>query len=140
MNIKKKFEHNFPNNTILFDGVCNFCNFWVDFVIRFDHKKKFKFCFLQEIKSKEFIKNNDLENIDTIVLLANNRIYTKSDAALKVMASMNKFFIFIYIFFLIPKFIRNFVYDYIGKNRYKIFGKSNFCRVPDKKDLDRFIL
>ena len=136
---EKKKSHDFPNNTILFDGVCNFCNFWVDFVIKFDEKKRFKFCFLQEEKSKKFISNNELKNVDTIVLLINNKIYTKSDAALKVMASMNKYFMFVYIFFLIPRLIRDFVYDFIGKNRYKIFGKSEFCRVPDKEDLDRFI-
>ena len=140
MKYKNKFKDQFPENTILFDGVCNFCNLWVNFVIKFDKNKKFKFAFLQNEKSKQFINYSGLNNVDTIILFKKNFIYTKSDAALEVMSTMHYIFFFTKIFFIIPRFIRNFVYDFIGRNRYKFFGKKNECRIPSKDEMERFII
>ena len=140
MKYHKNVETVFPENTILFDGVCNFCNGWVNFVLKFDKKKKYKFSFLQEEKGLKFINEFNIGHIDTIILIKKNLILTKSDAALEVMSSMNPIFFFMRIFLLVPRFIRDYVYDLVGKNRYKIFGKTEKCRVPNKVELDRFIL
>ena len=107
---------------ILFDGVCNLCNSSIQYVIKHDKKNVFMFAALQNDVGKELIEayNIDTEKTDSILLYTTeNGIEYKSTAALKVASQLGFPQNLMTVFFLIPPFIRNWVYDYIAKNRYK---------------------
>ncbi len=141
-NIKKINIIKNLNNVILFDGVCNLCNNWVSFIINFDKKKKFKFCFLQSTLGKKILKDigKNTEYYDSIYLIKKGKVYSKYFASTYVMAnSLKPFYILFFLNFIIPKIILNFFYDIVGKNRYKIFGRKKKCIAPNKQIKDRFL-
>ena len=121
---------------ILFDGVCNFCNFWVNFVIKRDKKDLFRFTALQSVKAKELTSrfNIDITNLDTFVLIKGEKFFTKSTAALMVCKELNSLVKILFPLIILPKFLRDFIYDLIAKNRYKLFGKRDTCRVPTEEE------
>lgn len=135
------------NNTIanqdvlLFDGVCNLCNNTVNFIIDHDPKGKFKFAALQsefgETKLKEL--NLDKEDFDSIVLLSEGKAYSKSTAALKVSRHLTGLWPALYAFIVIPAFLRNLIYDLVARNRYRIWGRRDQCRIPTPELKQRFI-
>ncbi len=129
------------NTVIFFDGVCNLCNSSVQFVIEHDQKNQFKFTALQGDYAKEILPkfNADLEKLDTILLLENGRLYTKSSAALRVARKLNGVIPLLYTFIIVPKFMRDWVYDWIAKNRYKWWGKQESCWVPTPELKNKFI-
>jgi predicted DCC family thiol-disulfide oxidoreductase YuxK len=117
---------------ILFDGVCNLCNASVQYVIKHDKKRLFRFASLQSLFGESILKQYGLPaNIfDSFILLIDKKIYTRSTAALLVAKKLNGFIKLSYGFIIVPKFIRDFVYDLIAKNRYKWFGKKDACWIP----------
>lgn len=126
---------NFPENKqlILFDGVCNLCNSSVQFIIRNDKKNTFLFTPLQSIAGKEIIKtyNVDTSKTDSILLYSKkNGLSIKSTAALNIAKHLKAPINFLIIFFVVPKFVRDWVYDLIARNRYSWFGKQNECMIP----------
>ena len=129
------------NNIIFFDGMCNMCNSFVNLIIVIDKKKKFLFSPISGKKGQEIVKLYELNNkkIDSIILLSNNEIKVKSDAAIQIITSLNIFFKVFFIFKIIPKIFLDFIYDFIAKNRYRYFGKRNSCSIPKKEHLSRFI-
>lgn len=138
----KNIEDIFKNNPIiLFDGVCNLCDNSVQFVIKKDTKNVFKFAALQsDIIQKYLIKvKPELLNIDSILLLTNKKIYTKSSAALTIAKHLGGFYPLLYIFYFIPKPIRDIVYDYIAKNRYMWYGKKDNCMIPSPAFKNKFL-
>lgn len=127
------------NSVILFDGVCNFCNGAVNFIIKRDPKSLYKFAPLQSDIALKWLPDK-LEGIpDTLVLVENNTLYYKSTAALRISKKLSGFWPVFYIFILIPAFIRDPVYEFIAKNRYKWFGKKEVCMVPDPSIRNRFL-
>ncbi|NND88775.1 MAG: thiol-disulfide oxidoreductase DCC family protein, partial [Flavobacteriaceae bacterium] len=114
---------------ILFDGVCNLCNSSVLFVIKRDPKNHFRFAALQsEIGKKLLTKHQiDPENTDSIVFIEDERVFVKSTAALRIARHLSGAWPIISVFFLVPKFIRNWIYDLIAKNRYRWYGKKDQC-------------
>lgn len=125
----------FPPNKkiILFDGVCNLCNSSVQFVIKNDKKDIFRFVALQSELGQEILAyiGIDAENIDSIVLYEPGvAYYYKSDAALQIAKNLNGLFILATVFKIFPAGIRNLLYDYIAKNRYKWYGKKESCMIP----------
>jgi len=127
---------------ILFDGVCNFCNFWVNFVIKRDKEDLFRFAALQSEKAKEFIGNFnfDTSKLDTFILVAGNKIFTKSTAALMICKQLNGLIKILYPFIILPKFFRDFIYDLVAENRYKLFGRKESCRVPTEEEKLKFLV
>lgn len=117
---------------IFFDGICNLCNASVQFVIEHDKKNKFMFTALQGDYAKETLPklNVDLQKLNTILLLEEGKLYTKSSAALRVAKRLIGLWPLLYVFIIIPKFIRDWFYDIIAKNRYKWWGKQESCWVP----------
>lgn len=117
---------------ILFDGVCNLCNASVQYVIKHDKKRLFRFASLQSSFGERILRENNLSaNVfNSFILLDNNKIYTRSTAALHVAKKLNGLIKLLYGFIIVPKFIRDFVYDVIAKNRYKWFGKKEACWIP----------
>jgi len=126
---------------ILFDGVCNLCNSSVNFIIKHDKKNKFIFAPLQsniaQIKLKEI--GIDVSKIDSIVLIEENEAFYKSSAALKISKNLSGLYSFFYMFIIFPKFIRDAIYDYVAKNRYKWYGKKETCMVPTEELKSKFI-
>ncbi len=126
---------------VLFDGVCNFCNASINFVIDRDSKGVFKFAALQSDIGQEILKKYGLkqDNFDSIILEKEGVIYQKSDAALEIVRNMDGFWQIFYVFKLIPAFLRNPVYDLIARNRYRMFGRTDACRMPTAELKARFL-
>ncbi|OZM56323.1 thiol-disulfide oxidoreductase [Lottiidibacillus patelloidae] len=125
---------------ILFDGVCNLCNFGVQFVIKRDPKKQFKFASIQsEIGEKLMIKHYGKVELDSFVYIEGKNSYKKSTAALKVCKHLRGAWKLLFILLIIPTPIRDFFYGKIAKNRYKMFGKKDSCMLPSPELKERFL-
>lgn len=126
---------------ILFDGVCNFCNFWVNFVLKRDQKNLFLFAPLQSKAGQELLTKLNLSttDFDTFILINGDSYQTKSDAAISIASNIAGWPKVLVIGHIIPRFLRNFIYDLIAKNRYKIFGKRESCRVPTSEEKEKFL-
>ena len=128
---------------ILFDGVCNLCNSSVLYVIKNDTKNQFLFAPLQSEIGQEIINafNIDVLQTDSILLFdpKAHRIYSKSTAALRIAKQLKFPNMLMSIFFILPTGIRNWVYDYIARNRYKWFGKKEACMIPTPELKARFM-
>ena len=127
--------------TILFDGVCNFCNGAVNFVIKRDKQGVLKFAALQSNAGVQLLQQYNLPTTDmkSIVFIENGIAHTQSTAALKVCKYLGWAWPLCNVFILVPKFVRDGLYSWIAKNRYKWFGKNEFCRVPSQNEMERFI-
>ncbi len=126
---------------VLFDGVCNFCNDSVQFTIKRDPKGYFKFASIQSEEGQALLKQHSLpiDTIDTIVLIENGKAYTFSTAPLRVARKLNGLWSLLYIFILVPPFIRNPIYRWVARNRYKWFGKKDSCMMPSPEIRSRFL-
>lgn len=130
-----------PPAIVLFDGVCNFCNHSIQFIIKRDKKSYFKFGALQSEEGKALLQKHGLspEILDTIVLIENGKAYTYSTAPLRIVRKLNLLWPICFIFILVPSFIRNPIYKWISKNRYKWFGKQESCLMPTPEIRSRFL-
>jgi predicted DCC family thiol-disulfide oxidoreductase YuxK len=126
---------------ILFDGVCNLCNSSVQYVIKHDARKIFRFAALQSDAGQAILKQHNLSSTDfnSFILLQNNTVYTKSTAALLVAKQLDGIVKVLYGFIIVPAFIRNAVYNIIAKNRYRWFGKQTSCMMPTIDLQSRFL-
>lgn len=126
---------------ILFDGVCNFCNAGVNFIIRQDKKKVFRFSALQSTTGQKLLEVFKLpkEGFDSFVLIDNGKAYKKSTAGLRVYNKLAWYWKWTQLAWIVPKFIRDAVYDFIARNRYKWFGKKEECMVPTPDVKSRFL-
>ncbi|RDB06294.1 thiol-disulfide oxidoreductase DCC family protein [Runella aurantiaca] len=129
------------SDVILFDGVCNFCNASINFVIDRDAARRFRFASLQSDFGQRLLAENNrqLTDFDTVLLLREGKLYEKSDAALEI-ARYLKGWSWLYLFRFVPRFIRDFFYDIIAKNRYRLFGKSESCRIPTPEEKKLFVI
>ncbi len=129
------------SNIILFDGICNLCNSYVNKTIKLDKKNKFKFATLQSEVGKKILRECliDPSVTDSIILFENKTAYSKSTAVLKIAKLIGGLYSLAFAFIIIPPFIRNAVYDFIAKNRYKWFGKKETCMVPTEEIKSKFI-
>ena len=127
-------------SVIFFDGLCNLCNGAVQFVIERDQKNVFQFASLQSDFAKVELQNFDvdLSQMSSFILLEKGKLYQKSTAALRVAKKLKGLWPLLYAFIIVPPFIRNGVYNYIAKNRYKWFGKKESCWVPTPELKNRF--
>ncbi|MDH7462413.1 thiol-disulfide oxidoreductase DCC family protein [Chitinophagaceae bacterium 26-R-25] len=116
---------------ILFDGVCNLCNSSVQFVIKRDKQNRFQFASLQSEFGQRILSQHSLSSSDfnSFLLFENDKLFTKSTGALKVLSQLHNWR-WATIFLLVPKFIRDAVYNFIARNRYRWFGKREACWVP----------
>ncbi len=126
---------------ILFDGVCNLCNSAVQFVIKNDIEDRYMFAPLQNKKVQDFLEytNKELLKVDSIFLITSKKIYTKSSAALKIAKTLQGLYPILYVFFIIPKPIRDVIYDFIARNRYKWYGRKDHCMLPTKALKNKFL-
>lgn len=136
---------NLPENKllILFDGVCNLCNNSVQYIIKHDKKNIFVFTALQSETGKEILKECqiDTSKVDSILLFNPKKGMTyKSTAALNIASHLGFPNNLMICFFIIPAFIRNWVYDFIAKNRYKWYGKKEACMIPSIELMNKFLM
>jgi predicted DCC family thiol-disulfide oxidoreductase YuxK len=126
---------------ILFDGVCNLCNSSIDFVLKRDIKDHFRFGALQEKESQELLSKFNVSSnyLDSLVLIEENKLYFRSTAALRIARKLNSLWPILYILILIPASLRDYLYNWIGKNRYRWFGKKATCRIPTKLEKEKFL-
>jgi len=126
---------------ILFDGVCNLCNGAINFIIKHDPKGTFKFASLQGETGKRLLQQHQINpaETDSIVLIDKENVSVKSSAALRIAKYLDKGFPLLFGFMIVPKFIRNAVYDYIAAHRYKWFGKKESCMIPTPELKSRFL-
>ena len=129
------------HSIILFDGVCNLCNGAVNFVIKRDPRNVFKFTPLQEKQGVLLLKKHavDSRKLDSIVLIENGNVYIKSSAALRIAKKLSGLWPLFFVLLIIPSFIRDGVYDFIAKNRYKWFGKKEQCMIPTPGFREKFL-
>ena len=123
---------------ILFDGECNFCDASVQFIIKRDHGA-FHFASLQSKIGQQLVERFQLHGIDSVVLIENDRAYTKSTAALRITKQLYRLWPLCYLLIVVPKSFRDSMYNLIAKNRYKLFGKKDICMLPSEKDRARFL-
>lgn len=127
---------------ILFDGVCNFCNGAVNFTIKRDKKKVIKFAALQSatgaaLAEQYGVSANDLRSF---LFVEDGIIYNRSTAALRVCRYLKGLWPLCYAFIIVPAFIRNGIYDFIAKHRYKWFGERDACMIPTPDVRSRFLM
>ena len=135
---------NFPENKkiILFDGLCNLCDNAVQYVIKHDKKDVFRFVALQSDLGKKILNylNVDTSKMDSIILYEPGIAYFyKSDAALEIVKDLNVFLKWSIIFKIIPSSLRNPIYDYVARNRYKWYGKKDACMIPTPELKAKFL-
>lgn len=134
--------HNGRKKIVFFDGVCNLCNGFVNFVMKYNQSQDIFYCSLQSELAKDILarKSVDLTSLSTIFFLAEDELYSESDAIRKIAQNLDGWpKVLGWAIAIFPKNIRNFFYRKISANRYGIFGKSESCRVPQGWEEDFFI-
>ena len=126
---------------LLFDGVCNLCNGFVQFVIKRDPEGIFRFTALQSKAGQELLTAHQQEksNLSTVILIENGRVYTHSDVALRVATRLGGAWSFFSVFSIIPRSFRDRIYNWIAQNRYRWFGKKEQCMIPTPDIKARFL-
>lgn len=128
------------SSIVLFDGVCNFCNGAVNFIIRKDANKRFKFAPLQSETGEQLRSKYGIgEDVDSIILVENDRAYTHSTAGLRIARGLGGILSAAYVFIIVPAFIRDWAYRLFAKYRYKLFGRQDACMLPTPEVRERFI-
>lgn len=126
---------------ILFDGVCKLCNTWSQFIIKYDKQQRFKLCSVQSAEGQSILTYFEMptDHFDTMLYVEGNQFFDKSDAFLNVINKLGLPWRLLYLLKLLPKGIRNWLYDRIALNRYYLFGKYNSCILPSKENENRFL-
>lgn len=126
---------------VFFDGVCGMCNQFVDFLLRHDHKQLFLFAPLQGEIAKAHLDPSDTEDLKSIVLIQNGKVFRRSAAVVRVLCAMSGLWkVAGYVLWLIPAPLRDLGYKMVAKIRYRIFGKKESCRLPTAEERARFLM
>ncbi len=126
---------------VFFDGVCNLCNASIDFIIKWDRENQFLVGALQDGFSIEVLSKYQVkaDYLDSLVLLEDGEIFYRSTAALKIARNLSGLWPVFYPLIFLPNWLRDPVYDFIGKNRYSWFGKKNTCRIASPEEKIKFL-
>jgi predicted DCC family thiol-disulfide oxidoreductase YuxK len=126
---------------ILFDGVCNLCNGFVQFVIRQDTARRFRFASLQSDTARQLLRDlpSSGRGVDSVVLIENGRYYQQSTAALRILRHLRGAWPLLYGLIVLPAFLRDWIYAGIASNRYRWFGKRQTCMLPTPELQARFL-
>ena len=136
-------RHDFKN-LIVFDGICEMCNFLVDFIIKRDRRELFRFLPAQSPLGRELIQRSFPEllresNEPRLIYIGENGPQFKSDAVISILANLGRTYYGVKLFYLIPRAIRDYCYQFIASRRYQWFGKKTECRVPHPSAKRRFL-
>jgi predicted DCC family thiol-disulfide oxidoreductase YuxK len=126
---------------VLFDGVCNLCSWSVNFIIDRDPGARFRFAPLQSAEGRRLLARFGLpaEPITSMVLVEQDRCFTRSTAALRIARNLGGAWPLAYVFMLVPRPVRDVIYDWVARHRYRWFGRSDACRVPTPELRSRFL-
>ena len=124
---------------LFFDGVCGLCNSTVDLLMREDINESLKFAPLQGETAKNLLSSKEISELKSVVFYKDGKTFVQSDAIIETGRTMGGFFGLAIMLKLIPKFLRNFFYDIIAKNRYKWFGVKETCRMPNEKEREKLL-
>lgn len=131
-----------PDNLLFFDGECHMCNSAVQFVLKRDSSGAIHFASLQSETAKQILSSHqyDATQLSSVVFLANGRLYTKSDAVLQVARKLSGAWpLCFYLGRFLPRPARDFIYDWVARNRYRWFGKQEQCMLPTRAIKARFL-
>jgi predicted DCC family thiol-disulfide oxidoreductase YuxK len=128
-------------NIVFFDGVCNFCNSTVDIIYRRNKAKDIYYSSLQSEFARSFLAEHHIDStdLDTIIYYSNNNFYFRSDAILQLSKKLSGLNKLLPAFLIVPKFLRDGVYSWIARNRYKFWGKKETCRIPTAEEKQHFL-
>ena len=126
---------------ILFDGVCSLCNASIDFILKRDHKNLFLVGALQSEEGKKLKETHQIpeEYFDSLILIEKGQVYFKSTGALKIAKNLSGLWPLFYPLIFLPERMRDLIYDWIGKNRYRWFGRKETCRLPTPEEKEKFL-
>ncbi|HZG73527.1 MAG TPA: thiol-disulfide oxidoreductase DCC family protein [Chondromyces sp.] len=128
------------NSIILFDGECNFCDSSVQFIIKRDPEGIFHFASLQSETGQKLLEQYKVpKDIDSMILIEEDKVYYKSTAALRICRRLQGAWKWLYALVLIPRPVRDFVYEIVARNRMKWFGKKDSCMLPPPNIRKRFL-
>ena len=125
---------------VFFDGYCGLCNGFVDFMMKADKQAQFKFSPLQSEYAKANLTSSDVEDLKSVVVLIDGKTYRKAEGVLKAVSALGGVWKLSAALGILPLGILNLGYNLVAENRYKIFGKSDTCRLPTQEERARFIL
>lgn len=130
-----------PTHIILFDGVCNLCNGFVNWLIHRDQEALFHFASLQSDIGKLLLQKYDLDTnqIDSVVYIRDDKAYIKSTAVLKISQDLGGAWKLVHAFIIVPSFVRDIFYDLVAWSRYALFGKRDSCVLPPPDFKSRFL-
>ncbi len=139
VNVEKLIEGR--NHIILFDGVCNLCSGWVKFLIQRDSQKRFSFCSVQSPEGKALLTYSGLptDTIETMAYIQNGQVFVRSMGCLEIVKLLPLPWCWLSVLSVVPNGIRDWVYNRIARNRYKIWGKSSQCLIPSAETQGRFL-
>jgi predicted DCC family thiol-disulfide oxidoreductase YuxK len=129
------------NQIIIFDGICNFCNGAVNFIIRRDSRAAFKFAPMQSKEAQELLQKYQIPEAgyDSFVLIKNGQPFLRTNAALEITKDLDGFWFMFRAFKIVPAVVRDYFYRILARNRYTLFGKRAACMMPKKEVRDRFL-
>lgn len=125
---------------ILFDGICNFCNSSVQFIIKRDRAAFFKFASIQSEVGQALLEQYKVPaNINSVIYIEQGKVYVESTAALNITRHLDGLWPVFYVLIAIPPCIRNTAYQLFAKNRYRLFGQKQACLLPSSSQRERFL-
>lgn len=128
------------SSIVIFDGVCNFCNDAVNFIIRHDITNRYNFAPLQsEAGIRLMAEYNIAADVDSIILIEDGVVFLQSTAALRIVKNLGGIYSFAYASIIVPTSIRDYFYKLFAKNRYRLFGRKDVCMIPTPDVRERFL-
>lgn len=124
---------------LFFDGYCGLCNGVVDFLMKKDKAHQLKFASLQGETAKKMLSSEQVSALTTVIYHRDNKIYERSAAALMVLSDLGGVWFLLKIFFLMPRVMRDGLYNLVAQNRYRFFKKRDTCRLPQGEEKDRLL-
>ena len=129
--------------TILFDGVCNLCNGFVQFIIKHDPNGRFRFASLQSEVGRQLLAAHGITTVsadpESVLLVANGKVYSHSTAVLRILRKLGGMWSLLYAGMLLPRFARDAAYRFVARNRYRWFGREEACMLPTPELAQRFL-
>jgi predicted DCC family thiol-disulfide oxidoreductase YuxK len=138
MNLSEKYK---DHNIVFFDGVCNFCNSTVDKIWANNKKRDIYYSSLQSNFARQFLSEAGISStdLDTVIFFTRQKFYTRSAAILQISRHLGGVYRILPVFFIIPAFLRDSIYKWFSRNRYRFFGKKETCRIPTAEEKVYFL-
>jgi len=129
------------DRVILFDGVCKLCNAWSNFIITYDKAHHFRLCSVQSVEGQRILQHfgYPVDTFETMLYVEGRNCYQKADAFFRIMSILGMPWRLVSVFRLIPQPLSDWLYDRIALNRYSLFGKYSYCRLPSADHENRYI-